>query len=149
MAAASFFVTSATAQGMLNGTALATALGASPLIKIYAGTFTPASMDADTTISSPTLLATLTMAATPFSSFAGSGSAPNVKGVATFGSVTSGTAAATGTAAYFDMTTSGGTVKARGNIGTTSESLVLNTTAITSGSTVSVTAGTISLPTGA
>jgi hypothetical protein len=142
-----FYIKNSVAQGMLNGTGLAEALGASPLIKIYAGSYTPGTQDADSTISSPTLLATLTCAATPFSGFSSTGSAPT-KGRATLGSVTSATAAATGTASYFDITTSGGTVVARGTVGTSSADLILNTTAITSGSTVAITSGTVDLPTG-
>lgn len=149
---ASFFITSAVAQGLLNGTGLAEALGASPLIKIYAGTFTPASQDADSTISSPTLLATLTCAATPLSGFSSVGSTPTAKARATFGTIASATAAATGTAGYFDLTTSAGTVVARGDVSTVAAgtgSLQLNTTAVTTGSTVAITAATIDLPRGA
>lgn len=150
---ASFFITSAVAQGMLNGTGLNSALGASPLIKIYAGSFSPASQDADSTITSPTLLATLTCAASPLSGgFSSVGTTPTAKARATFGTIASASAVATGTAAYFDITTSAGTVIARGDVSTVAAatgSLQLNTTAVTTGSTVAITAATIDLPRGA
>lgn len=136
-----FSLTPTVAQGMLNGTGLAEALGASPKIIIYAGSV-PAGAGAS--LGSPTTLATLTGASTPLSGFSDTGTA----GRATWGTIASATAAATGTAAFFRVTTSGGTVIAQGSVGTSTADLVLNTTAITSGSTVSITAATTDLPYG-
>jgi len=61
------YIPNTVAQGMLNGTGYATAVGTSPTLRIYSGTV-PA--DADAALSSNTLLATLACAATPFSGLA-------------------------------------------------------------------------------
>jgi hypothetical protein len=116
-------------------------LGASPLIKIYSGT-KPAVAD---TANAGTILATLTCSGSPVFTVATNAS---TNAVATFNAITSATAAATGTASFFDLTTSGGTVIARGDVGTSTQSLVLNTTAVTSGSTVAITSATITMPVG-
>ncbi len=135
-----FFVTNAVAQGMLNSTGLAEAIGANGKLNIYSGT-APANADAT---NSGTLLAALTLAASPFSGFTDTGSA----GRATLGTVSSATASATGTASFFRITTSGGTVIAQGTVATSSADLVLKSIAITSGSTVAVSSGTIDMPEG-
>ena len=135
-----FFLTNAVAQGMLNSTGLSEALGASPKIKIYSG-LVPSNADAT---NSGTLLATLNCAATPFSGYSDTTTA----GRATFGTITAATAATTGTAAFFRIETSGGTVIAQGAVATSAAELILNTTAITAGSTVSISAATIDLPEG-
>ncbi len=135
-----FFVTNAVAQGMLNSTGLAEAIGANGKLNIYSGT-APANADAT---NSGTLLAALTLASVPFSGFTDTGSA----GRATLGAVSSATASATGTASFFRITTSGGTVIAQGTVATSSADLVLNSIAITSGSTVAVSSGTIDMPEG-
>lgn len=135
-----FYLTNAVAAGMLNSTGLAESLGASPKIKIYSGTV-PSNADAS---NAGSLLATLTCAATPVSGYSDTGTAAR----ATFAAITSGTAAATGTAAFFRAETSGGTVLAQGTVGTSAADLVLNSVAITSGSTVSITSATIDLPEG-
>lgn len=139
------YIPNSVAQGMLNGTGYATAVGTSPTLRIYSGT---APADADTALSGNTLLATLACAATPFSGFSSTGSAPT-KGRATFGTITSATAAATGTATFWRLLKSDGTtVVGQGVVGTSGTEMILNTTAITSGSTVAITSGTIDLPTG-
>lgn len=138
---ATFSITATCAQGLLNGTGLAEALGASPLIKIYSGSV-PA--NAAATIGAATLLSTNTAASTPLASFSDTGTA----GRATWGTIANATAVATGTAAFFRWTTSGGTVIAQGSVGTSGTDMVLNTTAVTSGSTVSITAATTDLPYG-
>jgi hypothetical protein len=101
--------------------------------------------DADATPSSPTLLASLTCSAT-FGTVSGSGN----NGRITAGSITSDTSADnTGTAAYFRIKTqTGGTVVAQGTVGTASADLILNTVAITAGSTVAITSATIDVPEG-
>ena len=109
---------------------ITTAVGASGLLRIYDGS-RPASMGAATT-----LLAELTCNAT----FAGAASS----GVLTLNAITSDTSAnATGTATWFRITTSGGTARIDGNVGTSGSDLNLNTTSIVSGATVAVTSFTI------
>lgn len=138
-----FYVTNAVAAGMLNGTGLSEALGASPKIRIYSGT-KPA--NADASLAGNTLLAELTMAATPFASYSDTGSASR----ANFGAVASDTSAdATGTATFGRILDSAGsTVKCQFDAGTTTQALVLNTAAISIGSTVAITSGYIELPEG-
>ena len=140
-----FYITNAVAQGMLNGTTLSASFdaGTAAVINIYSGSV-PA--DADTALGAQVLLAQLTCNATAFSGY----SDANPGGRATFNSITSDSSAdATGTAAFFRiLTQSGGTVVAQGTVGTSSADLILNTTSITSGSTVSITSATITLPEG-
>lgn len=119
---------------------LASDLGSAPLIKIYSGTF-PANADASG--AGLTLLATLTCSATPFPAATQNS---GTSAVATFNSITSATAVATGTATTFRITTSGGTVLGQGSVGTSGADLNLNTTSITSGSTVAITSATLTLP---
>lgn len=140
-----FYVTNAVAQA--RATALGTAFdaGTAAVIEIYDNTSgVPA--DADASIGSAVLLATLTCSATSFS-----GIADDTPGaLATFDTITSDSSAdASGTAAFFRIKTqSGGTVCAQGTVGTSSADLILNTVSITSGSTVSITAATILDPEG-
>jgi hypothetical protein len=104
--------------------------GTGMLLKIYSGTV-PAT--ADTALGAQVLLATLTLANTPF----GAASA----GVKTAGAIASDTNAAnTGTAAFFRLTTSGGTVVAQGTVGTSGTDAIINTTAISAGATVACSA---------
>lgn len=136
-------LTSVVAQGMLNGTGLAEALGASPKIRLYSGT-KPA--NADAALSGNTQLAELVCAATPFSGFSDTG--PNARG--TLGAIAPDTSAdATGTATFGRILDNAGTtVKAQFDAGVATETLVLNTAAFTAGSTVSITGGTFDLPKG-
>jgi hypothetical protein len=137
-----YSITPTVAQGMIGGsTSYAEALGASPLIKIYSGSV-PATAAAS--LASAVLLATLTGASTPISGTSDTGTA----GRATWGAIASATAAATGTASFFRTTNSAGTAVDQGSVGTTGTDCVLNTVAITSGSTVSITARTNDLPYG-
>lgn len=97
-------------------------------LKIYTGT-QPA--NANTAVTVQTLLATLTFSATAFGS--------PTAGLATANSITSATAVATGTAAWFRVLKSDGTtVVFDGSVGTSGCDLNLNSTAITSGATVAV-----------
>lgn len=81
-----------------------------------------------------TLLATLTFGATAFATATASGSG----GTMSANAITSGVASNTGTAGYFALVESGGvTIVATGACGTTGAELNLNTTAISSGDTVS------------
>lgn len=105
-------------------------------LKIYDGT-QPA--NANTSVSTQTLLATITLDSTAF------GSASS--GVATLASTPlSATAAATGTASWFRAADGGGATVFDGSVGTSSADLILNTTSITSGNTVQVTSGTVTMP---
>ena len=100
-------------------------------IKIYTGS----QPSEDAAISGVTLLATLTFSATAFGSSA--------SGTATAAAITSGTAAATGTAGFFALCESGGTVVGTGVCGTSGQDLNLSTLSIVSGATVSCSAFTI------
>ena len=140
-----FYLTNTVVSGMLNSTGLAEAIdaGTAAVIEIYSGSV-PA--NADASIGAATLLASLACSATAFSGFSDTGTAAR----ATFGSITADSSAdATGTASFFRIKTqTGGTVIAQGTVGTSSADLILNTTSITAGSTVSISAGTIDLPEG-
>ena len=138
-----FYLTNAVVAGMLNSTGLSAAIGTGSKIRIFAGAVPS---NADATPSSPTTLATLTVPAGPFTSYTDITTGSR----ATFVAITSDTsAAATGTAAYFRIYDSSlTTVKAQGTVGTTGCDLNLNTTAITAGSTVAISAATIDLPEG-
>lgn len=103
--------------------AIATLAGTSALLKIYNGT-RPATGGTVTT-----LLATLTCNAAGF----GTSSA----GVLTASAVSSGTAAATSTATWARLTSSGGTFVADFDVGTSGTDIIINTASIVSGATVS------------
>lgn len=136
-------ITAAAASAALNNTGFAGYVGTSPQIIIYSGT-APASARA--ALSGNTVLATLACAATPFASFTDDGSANYV---ATFAAIANAIAAATGTATFWRLVKSDGTtVVMQGTCGTSGAEMNLNTTAITSGSTVSITSGTVKLPYG-
>lgn len=102
---------------------IATLAGTSALLKIYNGT-RPATGGTVTT-----LLATLTCNAAGF----GTSSA----GVLTASAVSSGTAAATSTATWARLTSSGGTFVADFDVGTSGTDIIINTASIVSGATVS------------
>jgi hypothetical protein len=128
-------LTSSTASAMAN--AITTAIGTSGKCKIYSGT-EPAT--ADTALSGNTLLADFTLSSTAF------GSASN--GVITLnGTPMTVAASATGTATFFRITTSGGTTIVQGTVGTSGQQLNLNTTSITVSVNVTITSGTITMPT--
>lgn len=113
--------------------AITAAIGNAGLLRIYDGT-PPASANA--ALSGNTLLAELTCG-TPFAPSAASG-------VLTPNSVTGDSSAnATGTASFFRVVTSGGTVQLQGTVGTSGADLNLNTVSIVSGATVNVTSWTI------
>jgi len=112
--------------------AITTQVGGSALLKIYDGS-QPASPD--TAITTQNLLVTLTCNAT----FAPGASS----GVLTANAITSGTAGATGTAAWFRLTTSGGTAKIDGTVGTSGTDAIIDNTSIASGQSVSCTSLTI------
>jgi hypothetical protein len=133
------FVTNAVAVSM--ATALLTAMdaGTAAVIEIYSGT---APADADAAITG-TLLASLTCSAT-----SGTVAASGNFGRITLNAITSDSSAdATGTATHFRIKTqTGGTVILQGLVGTSVSDMNLNTVAITAGSTVSLSSGTIDVP---
>ena len=141
--AVGFFVTNACAQAMLNAWTAAADAGTAAVINVYSGT-PPA--DADATLSSNDLLAQLTCSSVSF------GAATDNIGSAkiTANAITADASAdSTNTATFFRiLTQSAGTVVAQGTAGVGTFDLALNTAAITSGSTVSITAATITLPEG-
>lgn len=116
--------------------ALTTYAGGSALLKIYTGS---QPTDANTAVGAQTLLGTLTCNAT----FAPSASG----GVITLNSITADTSAdATGTAAWFRLLKSDGTtVVCDGTVGTSGADLNLNSTAISAGAQISVTAATFTI----
>lgn len=118
--------------------AITTRIGTSGKLRIYSGT-EPAT--ADTALSGNTLLADFTLSATAF-------------GAASSGTITlNGTpltvaAAASGTATFFRILKSDATtVVCQGTVATSGGQLNLNTTAITASVNVTVTSGTINMPT--
>lgn len=105
-------------------------------LRVYDGT-QPAS--ANTAITTQNLLAELTFGVTAFGAAAA--------GVAAANAVTSATAPATGTAAWFRAVKSDGiTVVWDGSVGTSGADLNLNSTAISSGATVAVSSLTYTQP---
>lgn len=138
-----FFVSNAVAQSML--TALGTDIdaGTAAVINIYSGTVPT---DADAALSGNTLLAQLVCNATAFSGITDT----NPGARATFAAITSDSSAdASGTATFFRiLTQNAGTVCCQGTVGTSSADLILNTTAITAGSQVSINSATIDQPEG-
>lgn len=115
-------------------TALLNAGGAGT-INIYDGTqpATPA-----TAITTQNLLVTLTFSATAFTA--------SVNGTAAANSITAGTAVATGTATWARLKSGAGSVVADCSVGTSSADLILPTVAISTGNTVSISAGSLTHP---
>ena len=138
-----FYITNAEAISMLTDYQVGIDAGTAAHFTIYDSTV-PA--DADTALGAQVTLAELVCNATVFSGIADI--APGAR--ATFNSITSDSSAnASGTATFFRLRTqSGGTTVAQGTVGTATSDLILNTVAITSGSTVSITSATITLPEG-
>ena len=135
-----FSITQAAAKAMMDTLATQVDAGTAAVINIYDGTMPT---NANTALGSNTLLAQLTMSGTAFG--AATTADPSVL---TAAAITSDSSAdATGTASFFrSLTQNAGTVVAQGTVGTASADMILNTTAITSGSTVAITAATLSLP---
>jgi hypothetical protein len=106
-------------------------------LEIFSGT---QPTDANTAIGAQVLLATLTLNATAFATPVASGTAPSKVVTATANAITSGTAAATGTATWFRAYKSDGTtVVMDGSVGASGADLNLNTVSIVTGATVAVT----------
>lgn len=136
-----FGITNAVAISMLGAFRTAANAGTAAVIEIYSGSVPT---DADTALGAQVLLATLTCAADIFSGIADG--APGAVG--TLDTVAPDTSAdATGTATFFRIKTqTGGTVIAQGSVGTATSDMIINTTAITAGSQVELTSGTITMP---
>lgn len=110
-------------------------IGSAGLLKIYDGT-QPASPD--TAVGAQVLLSTHTCGS-PFGP-ASSSAHPSVLTANAIGSATAGN---TSTATWFRITTSGATAVVDGSVGTSSADLILNSTSITTGQTVSITSLTV------
>lgn len=112
-------------------------------IKIYNGT-PPVSLAASIT---GTLLSTLTFSTTAFPTAVDSVSTGLA--TATANAITSdSSAASSGTATHFRCTNAAGGGVLQGTVGTSSADLILNTTTITAGDVVAITAFTATLPDG-
>lgn len=111
-------------------------------LKIYSGT---QPTDANTAVSTQTLLATLTFSATAFAASVASGSPGSKVVTATANTITdASSAAATGTASWFRCLQSDGTtIVMDGSVGTSGCDLNLATTSIVAGADVAVTSLTI------
>lgn len=116
--------------------AITSAIGSNGLMKVYTGT-QPASPT--TAITTQTLLGTLALSAT---------SAPAAaSGLLTFNAITSDSSAdASGTAAWFRITTSGGTGVLDGTVGTSAADAIINTTSVVAGGPLACSALTVTLP---
>ena len=137
-------LTNAVAKAMADAFTTALDAGTQGYIGIYDSTIPT---DADTAVGAQVLLAELLFTASP--SF-GAATDANPGGLITANAITSDSSAnATGTAAWARVKTqSGGTTIADVNVGTASTFVVLNTTSITSGSAVAITAWTMTMSQG-
>jgi hypothetical protein len=113
-------------------TGLITYAGSGSIIRLYDGT---QPTNANTAISTQTLIVSLVV----------SGSfGTDSNGSITLGTVTNGTAVASSTATFFRIVKSDGTtVVMDGSVGTSGADMNLNSTVISSGQLVAITAGTI------
>lgn len=112
-------------------------------IKIFTGA-APATCG---TADSGTLLSTLTLSVTSFPASV-DGSTTGLMN-ATANTITADTnAAATGTAGYFRGYDSAGVCVIQGTVGTSAADMILNTTSIVAGSTVSITSWVVTMPDG-
>jgi len=143
------FFADATAAAALNAIA---ALANGGVINVYGGT-QPA--DANTAVTSQTLLVTLTLANPAFVTITnpasnGSGTAPNRVETITANAIGSGTVpgtvVGTQTATWFRMLASGGAVVLDGSVGTSGCDLNLTSVSLSSGNVVSVSGFTITQP---
>lgn len=135
--ALAFRITDAVANAMLTAFSTANDAGTAAVIQIYTGS-QPATPE--TAVGAQTLLGTLTMNAT---SFGASGSH-----IMTAAAITDDSSAdATGTAAWFRMSTqSGGTAICDGSVATATADMIVNTTAFTSGSAISCSSCVLTMP---
>lgn len=132
-------ISQAVAQAMLDAFETALDAGTAAIIEIYTGA-QPGSLGAI----GGTKLATLTCSATAFTSK--TDGTPGAVG--TFDTITADSSADdTGTAGMFRiLTQSAGTAIMDGSVGTSGADMNFNTVAFTAGSTISLSAGTITVP---
>lgn len=122
--------------------AIDAALGSSATLTIYGG-----AVPANCAAAAGTALAVLTAGA---SMFAAATSVDNTEATMDLSASLSDTSAdSTGTATYFRLASSGGTVVYQGTVGVSAADLVLSSVSITAGDTVTVSALTLTQPTGA
>jgi hypothetical protein len=112
---------------------IASAVGASGLLRIYDGT-QPSSPDV--AVGSQVKLAELTCNATAFAPAASGG-------VLTASAISNANAIASGTASWFRLTSNGGTAVIDGTVGTSASDLIIDNTSINAGQQVSVSSLTI------
>ena len=136
---ANVHLATATVNALADALATRTDIGSgAATIKVYSGT-QPA--NANTALSGNTLLVTFTLDNPAFGSASG--------GVITLAGVPrTQNGVAAGTATWFRMESSDPFTILDGDVGTTGTTLVLNTTTISVGVSVSVTAGTFTMPPG-
>lgn len=137
------FISNAAAKAMLDAFTAQLDAGTAAVLNIYSGT---PPTDVDAALSGNTLLAQLTESATSY----GAATDLNPGARITANTITPDSSADnTGTATFFrELTQNAGTPHFQGSVGTASADLILNTTSITAGSTVSVTSGTKTMPEG-
>lgn len=118
-------------------------------LKVYTGT----QHDPDNATITDTLLATFTFSATAFSgadtvsgSFVLGSSTKTATTPAASFSASTVTAAASGTAAWFGLFTSGGALIATGSVGTSGADLNFNSAAFSSGANITISSFTLSQP---
>jgi len=133
-------VATATVQGQCNAVVDDIDLGAGAgTIKIYDGA-QPA--NANTAVSTQTLLGTLTFSDPAFG-------AADASGIATAGAITQDASAdATGTATWARIADSNGLTKFDCDVGTSAATIVLDSVSIVAGGTIDITAFTITQPSG-
>lgn len=110
-------------------------VGGAGTLKIYDGA-QPAGPG--TAVGSQVLLVTLTFSVDAFGDATG--------GVSTAAAITSGTAVATGTAAWMRLASGGGTAVIDGTVGTSGTDLILGTATINSGNVVAISSFTLTHP---
>lgn len=137
-------VSNVVAKAMADAIATATDAGTQAVIRGYSGT---KPTDTDTALSGNTVLFELLMSATAF----GAATDANPGGLITANTITADSSADnTGTLTFFRILTqaSGGTPVLQDTAGTSGAGMNMNTTAITAGSTVSLSSATITVPEG-
>lgn len=137
------YITQAAAVAMLQALGAVIDSGTAAVINIYSGT---APANADAALAGNTLLASMQCAATAFLGITDTGTAAR----ATFAAISPDTSAdASGTATFWRLLhQAAGNAVLQGTVGTSNADLILNTTAITAGSQVSITSATIDMPEG-
>lgn len=126
----------------LNALTALLSVGGAGTIEVRTGAPEATTLTAD----SGTLLATLTLSATAFA--AATNATANGLATATANAITSATAVANGTAGHWRAKSNAGVVIVQGNAATSGADMILSSTTINSGDTVSATSWKITLPCG-